>query len=178
MILKIAITGPESTGKTQLSERLAMHYNSLHVPEFAREYIDLINRPYHYDDIEIIAKKQIQSENELIKLATTYLFCDTDLLVTKVWSDFVFGKCSEWIEQKLINHVYDLYLLCDVDLEWEYDPQREHPHMRNELFEIYKNHLQNFKFPFAIVNGKGDDRILNAIKIIDKHFEKHHEQKT
>lgn len=172
MIFKIAITGPESTGKTQLAKQLANYYNTVCVPEFAREYIDLIERPYNYDDIEIIAKKQIQSESVLIKQATKFLFCDTDLLVTKVWSDFVFGKCSNWIEEKLVNHKYDSYLLCDVDLEWEYDPQREHPHKRNELFEIYKNHLTNLKFPFAIVNGKGKDRILNAINIINKQFEK------
>ncbi len=172
MVYKIAITGPESTGKTQLTEQLAKHYNTLWVPEFAREYIDSLDRPYRYDDIEIIAKKQIQSENNIIKQAYNFLFCDTDILVTKVWSDFVFGKCSNWIEKQLIAHKYDFHLLCDIDLEWEYDPQREHPNKRIELFEIYKNHLINFDFHFSIVNGKGNDRILNAIKIIDNQFNK------
>lgn len=175
MVYKFAITGPESTGKTQLAKQLAEHYHTIWVPEFAREYIQFIQRPYTFDDIEVMAKEQVNRENIYIKNANKCLFCDTDILVTKIWSDFVFGKCSNWIEEQLIKHQYDFHLLCDIDLEWEYDPQREHPHKRKELFEIYKNHLINLNFPFAIVNGLDDDRILNAIKIVDKQFDKYHE---
>ena len=169
-MIKIAITGPESTGKTSLAQNLAQEFDTLCTSEFARNYLDEINRPYEFEDIEIIAKNQRKLEDELFPKANKILFCDTDILVTKIWSEFVFKKCDPWIIQKFEANDYDLYLLCNIDIVWEYDPQREHPHKRQELFDIYKNTLDASKFPYKIVNETGNQRTQNAIKAIQKYY--------
>ena len=38
-IVKIALFGPESTGKTTLAKQLAAHYDTAWTPEFARDYL-------------------------------------------------------------------------------------------------------------------------------------------
>lgn len=167
---RIVITGPESTGKSWLTENLAKHYKTAWVPEFARDYIANLRRDYHQNDIQYIAQKQIEKEEEQARKASRFLFCDTSMLVTKIWSDFVFGNCPSWIERQLNNHVYDLYLLCNVDTPWEDDPLREHPDKRQTLFSMYENELKQRNFPFEIISGLGTKRLNNSIQAIEKHF--------
>lgn len=171
MIKRIAITGPESTGKSELAISLANQYNSLRVPEYARIYINQLNHPYSYDDILEIAKGQIVNENTLTEKANGLLFCDTDLSVTKIWCEFKYGKCHEWILKKLQTHTYDLYLLCNIDIPWEDDPQREHPDQRKELFQIYLNEMTSRNLNYGIVSGIGSKRLKNAIEIIESHLD-------
>ncbi|TSA25371.1 MAG: ATPase [Bacteroidetes bacterium] len=190
MIRKIAITGPESTGKSQLAEQLARHYHTHWVAEFAREYLNLLERPYEENDILVIAKGQMQREAEAeaeVKRGAEatagirsgeiqatgqdqYLFCDTELLVTKIWSEVKYGRCHPWILQQLDLHSYDLYLLCYIDTPWEADPQREHPHMREQLFNLYYDEMLERGWNFRVVTGLGEERLQNAIKFIDTCF--------
>jgi len=153
-----------------LTEQLAARYNTVSVPEYAREYIDRIGRPYIKDDILDIAKGQIDLEKALENKAGGYLFCDTELIVTKIWSDVKYGNCDPWILEMIDRNRYDLYLLCDIDIPWEFDPQREHPHYRKELFELYYNELAHRNFPFSVVSGLGPDRLENAVRIIEDLF--------
>ena len=170
MPFKIAITGPESTGKSVLSQQLADHYHTCWVPEYARGYIDKLNRPYDQEDILLIAKGQVRSEQACYKKANSFLFCDTELIVTKIWSEVKFGNCNEWILSKIIEHRYDLFLLCDIDLRWEDDPQREHPYERDYLFNLYKKELTSRDFPFFVISGFGKERLNNAIRAIETFF--------
>jgi NadR type nicotinamide-nucleotide adenylyltransferase len=171
-ILKIAITGPESTGKSMLAEQLAKHFNTVWVPEHAREYISKLKRKYEQEDILHIAKGQLEREDQALLHAKDFLFCDTEFLVTKIWSEHAFGNCDPWIQKKFTTHIYDLYLLMDVDLPWEYDPQREHPHLRSFFLNWYKNELTKHKLPFRIISDSGEKRTLNAINSIFSFFEK------
>ena len=93
MIRKIAITGPESTGKTWLAENLAARYNTFWVPEFARRFLYGLGRPYNYEDILYIAKKQFIQNEEAFSKASHFLFCDTELIVTKIWCQVKYGQC-------------------------------------------------------------------------------------
>lgn len=167
---RIVITGPESTGKSWLTKNLAKHYNTVWVPEYARDYIASLNREYNQNDILYIAQQQLELEQEKAQKANSLLFCDTSMLVPKIWSDFVFGRCPDWIEQQLDNHIYDLYLLCYIDTPWEEDPLREHPHKRKTLFSIYENELKQRDFPFEIITGLNNERLNNAVHAIEKHF--------
>lgn len=167
-IKKIAIVGPESTGKSQLTEHLALHYNTAWVKEYAREYLEKLKRDYTYDDLSIIAKKQIETEDERLSLSNKFLFIDTNLLVIKVWSDFIYCKTEPWIIEEIKKRKYDLHLLCDVDLPWQPDPLREHPHMREKLFAIYKSELENFGIEYKVVRGEGDERLQNAKEWIEQ----------
>ncbi|MDP1624038.1 MAG: ATP-binding protein [Bacteroidales bacterium] len=166
MIRKIAITGPESTGKSALAEQLADHFQTTWVPEYARQYLNHLGRPYEEKDILLIAKGQLAAEASQLSYANILLFCDTELLVTKIWSEVKYHRCNPWILETIKVHRYDLYLLCDIDLPWQEDPLREHPDQRQYLFDLYYNELKNRKFPFRVVRGRGQERLENAIKII------------
>jgi NadR type nicotinamide-nucleotide adenylyltransferase len=162
-VLRIAITGPESTGKSELAKQLAAYYQTVFVPEFAREYLSKLGRSYVFEDIVTIAKGQLELEDSLAEKAEKILFCDTDLLVTKIWSIYKYGKCDAWIEEKVKSHRYDLYLLCGIDLPWTQDPLRENPGQREELFGLYLKELQQLKVKFAIISGLDERRLRNAI---------------
>ncbi|MBE0638012.1 MAG: AAA family ATPase [Bacteroidales bacterium] len=166
-LIKIAITGPESTGKSAISQQLADHYNTLWVPEFARVYLLQIERPYCYDDILQIARGQKKSEEAFEPVANNILFSDTELFVTKIWCNVRFGKCHSWIEDQLKKQLYDLYLLLDVDLPWEYDPLREHPEGRDLLLGLFKMELDKYGCNYRIISGVGDERLKNAIAVVD-----------
>ena len=166
-IIKIAITGPESTGKSRLATELAEYYHTVYVPEFARGYIDRLDRPYNQEDILEIAKGQINDEKKWLKKADRLFFCDTELIVTKIWSEVKYGNCDPWILQKIIENKYDLFLLCNIDLPWEADPQREHPHMREKLFSLYHDELTRRGFPFKVVSGLEQQRLMNAIGFVE-----------
>jgi NadR type nicotinamide-nucleotide adenylyltransferase len=166
-MLKVAITGPESTGKSTVSEQLANHYNTVWVPEFARTYIANLKQPYTLQDIEAIARGQYELEEHMSLKANGILFSDTDMLVLKIWSEHVFGHCPEFILENLQQQKYNLYLLMGVDLPWEPDPQREHPHLRQFLYDWYKRELQALRVPFVEISGKEQERFLRARKHID-----------
>ncbi|GHA70360.1 AAA family ATPase [Pontibacter akesuensis] len=166
-MLKIAITGPESTGKSTLAAQLAEKYDTVWVPEYARSYVGNLGRPYTLADIEAIAKGQQALEQQLEQKATGLLFADTDMLVLKVWSEHAFGHCPAWVEEKLRAQEYNLYLLMGVDLPWEPDPQREHPHLRQFFYDWYKRELQALQVPFVEIQGQREERLLQACRQVE-----------
>jgi NadR type nicotinamide-nucleotide adenylyltransferase len=167
-IKKIAVTGPESTGKSALAQLLADHYLTVWVPEFARVYLLQQDRPYNYSDILKIARGQRKSERALAKIARKIMFSDTELLVTKIWCDVKYGVCHQWILDGIEMQSYDLYLLCDVDLPWEPDPLREHPDSRKYLFDLYRKELDERKLNYRVVSGLDDARFKNALGFVEE----------
>lgn len=162
----IALVGPESSGKTTLANQLAVHFGAELVAEFAREYIDTLNRPYTKEDVTFIAKQQVESENRAIKSGNPIIICDTDILVVKVWRVVKWGDTDSLVENRFKNQEERLYLLLRPDLPWEADSQREHPTERNELFAYYEDYLIQAKKRFAIVEGLGVLRLENALRAI------------
>ena len=182
-IKKIVVIGPESTGKSTLCNQLAQHYQTLWCPEFAREYLLKNGTDYSFDDLATIAKGQldleekyeVQSmkyENDKLQTINYKLFIDTDMYVMKVWCEYVFGKCHQFILDEIATRKYDLYLLCNIDLPWVADELREYPdeQPRKELFAIYKNILENQTTPWHLISGTNEERLQNAIAVIDKIF--------
>ena len=149
---KVVIIGPECTGKSTLTQALAKHFKASFINEYAREYIDQLGRDYNELDILTIAKGQIQLEDSHAT-KSNLLFLDTDLIVCKVWSEFKYGRCHPWIVEQIEQRHYDHYLLCDIDLPWQNDSQREHPNHRRELFDIYQNELKKYNKSYSIVSG-------------------------
>lgn len=164
MPIKIALVGPESTGKSTLSQQLAKHFNGHFVPEFARTYIAQLNRPYTLNDIEFIAEQQLKLEE---RASADLLFCDTNLLVTKIWAEHAFGNCPEYIAQHWQPGNYHLHLLMNIDLPWQPDPLREHPHLRSFFFEWYERELKQEKVPYQIVSGNEMERFKLATGIVE-----------
>lgn len=162
-IRKVAIIGPESTGKTALARNLAEYYHTEWVPEYARDYLDSINRPYTRDDLEIIALEQINMEDRMEKKADQLLICDTTLLVIKIWSEFKYGYCAEWIRDEVNHRYYDLQFLTYIDIPWEKDPQREHPHKRKFLHDLYVRELKQLGIDFVEIRGSMEERMKTSI---------------
>jgi NadR type nicotinamide-nucleotide adenylyltransferase len=170
---KIVIIGPESTGKSTLCEELAKHYKTNWVPEFAREYLITNDKEYTYNNLLTIAKGQIASEDEisstLIAKSSQLLFIDTDMYVMKVWCEFVFGKCHQWIIDQIVERRYDLYFLCNTDLPWTKDELREYPDLetREKLFRIYKDIMINQNTPWFEITGIQENRTQHAIDAVN-----------
>ncbi len=170
-IIKIAVVGPESTGKTVLCEQLALHYNTIFVPEYARDYFLTKNIEGHTkEDLNVIYEKQILWEHETIKRANRFLFCDTNLISGKVWADVVFKSAPEFISQNIINTDHDLHLLCDIDLPWVADEQRRNEYNRKEIMQMHVDELKKLGLKFEIIKGFDKERLKNAIIAISKYF--------
>jgi NadR type nicotinamide-nucleotide adenylyltransferase len=167
MINRIMITGPESTGKSSLAQKLAAHYQTVWVPERARTYLEEIGRPYRESDLLEIAREQVALEDSLARKANNYLFCDTGMLVLKIWSEHAYKHCHPWILEQLQKRNYYHYLVPNIELPWEPDPQREHPELRAYFFALYQKQLELYQKPYSLVAGLGAQRCLNAIRIID-----------
>jgi NadR type nicotinamide-nucleotide adenylyltransferase len=163
---KVAIIGPESTGKSELSEFLAKEFNTVWVPEYARTYLDNLRRPYQFADLTEIARGQIALEEALMEKANGVLICDTDLHVIKVWSAFKFGTCDPQILEWIAIRRYDLYLLTYIDLPWEPDPYREQPDKRDLLYEMYLEEMKSQRVPFVEIKGDRAERRSVAISTI------------
>lgn len=160
---KIVLTGPESSGKTTLAARLADHFGTVWVPEFARQYLVDLGRPYTFDDLLEIAKGQAALEDELAAQANGVLFLDTSLEVLKIWSEVRFGHYHPDLLTLLQQRLPDHYLLCLPDLPWTFDPQRENPNDRDVLLDIYRQELMALGVPFSQVWGIGEERFENAL---------------
>lgn len=170
--IKIVLTGAESTGKSTLSEKLALHFNGRWVPELARDYVEKIDHHYTYEDVETIARRQIEEEKNITG-PDQLIFFDTWLIITKVWFDFVFGKHPHWLHEAIINSDIDIFLLCDIDMPWIPDPLRENGgENRIKLHEIYQSELKAYGFDYVVIKGEGDERIKNAINVVNRFIEK------
>jgi len=191
---KIVIIGAESTGKSTLCELLAQHYKTEWCPEFAREYLLTNGTNYTFDDLAIIAKGQLALEAEYERKVnalwqpsadgtyinsqsltvihhTPLLFIDTNMYVMKVWCEYVFGKCHQFILDEIVNKPYNFYLLCNIDLPWVQDELREYPDEkpRKELHHIYKDIMINQTTPWVEIKGNNyEARLTQAIHAVNK----------
>lgn len=171
-LLKIVLYGPESTGKTTLSIKLAKHYKTVWVPEFARDYLqekwDEVQKTCEVEDMLPIAIGQMKLENKLAKKANKILICDTDLLETKVYSEeFYNGYVHPQLEKAAIENTYHLYLLTYIDTPWEKDDLRDRPDQRVEMFTAFENALKKYNKPYILLKGSKKERLSKAIKAID-----------
>ena len=178
----IVVTGPESTGKSTLCQQLAEHFHSEYIAEYARDYVAERDYKYTYEDVEHIARHQhehLKQRIEQIKNTPSstdepyLLFVDTHLIITKVWFEKVYGREPEWIAEAIAQSPVDLYLLCQPDTPWEYDPVRENPNIRPELYARYKQLIEQHDFPYEEVSGLGEKRLkcaLQKLKNINKQL--------
>ena len=176
-IIKVVLFGPESTGKTTLSEQLARHYNTVWVPEYAREYLqekwNNKRKTCEPDDLLPIARGQMMLENELAKKATGILICDTDLLETMVYSEaYYLGYCDPILEKYALKNYYDLYLLTYIDVPWEKDDLRDKPGERERMFQYFKRTLEKHKRNFITLKGDKKSRLSMAVTAINNLTQK------
>lgn len=159
-IKKMAVIGAESTGKSTLCEQLARHFQTVCTVEFARAYLPSLENQYTEEDLLTIAKGQLELEREALSRANRFLFCDTDIMNIRVWSEVKFGRCSPELLALASNQEYDMYLLLLPDRPWEFDPLRENPdpEMRWQLTKYYQEYALGFHKPFYRL---GAEQLLN-----------------
>lgn len=172
-LVKIVLFGPESTGKTTISQQLARHYNTVWVPEYARDYLqnkwNNFRKTCENDDLIPIAIGQMKMENELSKKADKVLICDTDLLETKVYSqEYYGGYVDPRLDVAAQTNTYDLYLLTYIDTPWEADDLRDRPELRLEMFQAFENALKTHGKKYIILKGSRKKRFNKAMKAIDQ----------
>ncbi len=166
-LIKIAVVGPESTGKSTIAQALAAHFRTIGVPEYAREYCKHLHNAYTLQDEINMYYGQVALENSLIPLAQqNLLFCDTTILTVKIWCDYLFGDTPVHVKNEICKRPYDLYLLMDIDLPWQDDPLRDFPNQRDHFLEVWKNELHALKAQYIVISGLGDDRFQNALSAV------------
>lgn len=169
---RISLTGPESAGKSTLAAQLAAYYGTVFVPEYARQYLEEHGASYTLPDLEAIAHGQLAAEDAAAPQATGLLFCDTDLLVLKIWAENAFGTCPAWVLAALAKPRYALTLLLAPDLPWAPDPLREHPDpaQRWHFYALYRAELVARGWPFAEISGPADGRLAQAVAALNAQF--------
>ena len=162
--MRVGIIGPESTGKSTLARYLARRYKGTYVPEYARAYVERKgSKDVSYDELCAIARHQIEQMKSLYSVSEQSersVFCqakpvffDTELIVTKVWFDYAFGRVPDWLEQAIKDYPMDVYLLTYPDIAWQPDPARYNGSdaMRLELFDRYEAEIQALHIPYYII---------------------------
>lgn len=169
-VKRIAIVGAESTGKTTIAQKLAEHFQTTWTPEFARALLDEKNADCELSDIPLIAKGQLETEEQQARESNKVLFCDTDLMTTCIWSEYLFKECPAWIKEASEKQKYDLTLLMNIDVPWIEDPQRPAPHLREYFLDWFKRELEKRKRNYVLISGNYEERFKQAVKEISKLF--------
>lgn len=178
-VLRVCVYGPESTGKTTLTQRLAAHYDTVWVAEYARPYLDQANAsrspidggPSAFvtaDDIPEIARGHARAEDAAASLARRLVFIDTDLVTTTIYSDFYFGGCPDSIRREARRRPYDLTLLLDVDVPWVDDPLRDQPADRDTWMARFRDALAEHGRRWVDISGPWDERFALACAAVDE----------
>jgi NadR type nicotinamide-nucleotide adenylyltransferase len=167
-IQKIAVVGPESTGKSTMSAYLAAHFDTIWVPEYARSYCEKLTEPPTWQDEINMFYGQLALEEEFLPKANKILICDTTFITVKIWSDYIFGRSPQEVLDELPKHPYDLYLLLSIDLPWEEDPLRDFPHMREHFMEVWHKELKALNANYVLISGTGQERYDSAVVVVDE----------
>lgn len=163
-MIRVAVTGPESSGKTTLSKAIVAKLNGELIHEVAREFLSNLGRKYNQPDLNEIARRQLAL---VLNSTSKLIISDSDFVVLDIWSKEKYGATSSYIEDLIMNKYFDLHILCSPDIPWEDDPLRENPADRDRLFDLYKSRLSELNKPFVIVSGSHDERLKKSCEAIE-----------
>ena len=160
---KVGIIGPESSGKSTLAHYLAKRYHGVLIPEYAREFVEAKGTTeVTWDELCEIAHHQIEELSALSSqpsaltsnpLTPNLYFFDTELIITKVWFEYAFGRVPKWLNENIHRFPMDVYLLTYPDIAWVPDPARSNGSeaIRKELFDRYEAEVQALDIPYYII---------------------------
>ena len=170
VLFKVVVTGSECTGKTTLAQALAARFETAFSTEGARDYLNKVQRPLSFADVEPIAHHQVSLEEQALERAGNLAILDTDLVSTVIYSRHYYGRCKTWITEMAQSRMADLYLVCDIDVPWTEDgPQRDQgePEQRLQLHQTFISELDRIQARYEILSGGADTRLERATTIIE-----------
>jgi len=168
-IKKIAVVGPESTGKSTIATQLAKYYQVPWVPEYARYYCEALTADCTLQDEINMFHGQLALEQSVLAMTETdFIICDTTFITVKIWSDAFFWQTPQIVLDALQKYPYDFYVLLDIDLPWQDDPLRDFPTQREHFMKVWHKELKALGANYKVVSGLGEDRFTNAVEVIDE----------
>lgn len=163
---KIVITGSESTGKTTLCRKLAEYFQTEWVPEYGRVYLENKGSEMEKSDLEIIGKGQAELEDRLARTANRVLICDTDLIITEMYSEWYYGFSPDFVKEEIRKRTYDLHILLEPDVPWVSDGLRDFPDRRIEFRDELLKKLTEYQRRYVLISGNYEERFEKSVKII------------
>jgi len=165
---RVAVVGAECSGKTTLARALAEAFQTVCVPEYAREYLQGRGQPCTPADLRLIAARQAALEDELARQANRVLICDTNLLTTQLWHEHYFGDCPADLRDLARQRTADLTLLCDAAVPWAADGLRDAPQSRAWFQQQFEAELTAQGRPYVMFSGSGEQRRAAAIEHVGR----------
>ena len=144
--IKIAITGPESVGKSMLAFSLSKHFNAPFVKEYARSYLKNKGANYTFSDIVAIAQKHIELERNIVKQKHPLVFFDTDVINFKIWFEYFGYKTPDFLEKRIKEEPYSHSLLLYPNTKWVADGIRQNKDNRVEIYQKFDFLLSKNKY--------------------------------
>lgn len=170
-MIRVVVTGSECTGKTTLATELAQHYDTVWVPEFVRQFVEKKGAVPDYEDVDEIARGQIELEDQTAESAESLLIQDTDLLSTVIYSQHYYGDCPGWIEEELQKRAGNLYLLAGTEVPWAPEgDQRDRGDRREEMQELFRTAVTKRGLDLVEIHGSPRERLKAAVVAIDAIF--------
>lgn len=171
---KVCLIGPESAGKTTCAIKLSQYYDTVFVPEYAKSVIEQQQGQFYYENVEQVALAQTRSEKALEHMVNRFMVCDSDIITTTVWSDFLFGKHPAILDTIAENQTYDLTLLFKPDVKWKKDIHRDAKHsdilIRDDFFHKMEQKLILLNRNYRVIEGSYEDRYNQAINCINDNI--------
>ena len=167
-MIRVGVIGAESTGKSTLCKTLSKQYGYHYIEEYARTYVENLDRPYNLADLDTIAEHLIgqicADYNEQVVLF------DTELIIMKVWYEHVYGSVPEAVVQALKDYPMNLYLLLAPDIAADPDPVRENLDKREYFHAWYEREIQQTGVPYSVIRGQGEERTQAAVQAIHERL--------
>lgn len=171
-MIKVVVTGSESTGKSRLARELGAAFDAPVSEEFVREFAQARpGRGIDFADHGAIARGQMAAEDAAMARARDVVVLDTDLVSTVVYCRHYFGRAPEWIVDEARRRAADLYLLLKPDIPWIPDGIRDRGDRRDEMHDLFRRELRDLGVRFVEIGGKWDERRSAAVQAVQHLLE-------